>query len=30
MRGADPELPGENAYLTGMTPFRQTLEFEAL
>ena len=30
MRGSEPELPGESAYLTGMTPFRQTVELECL
>ena len=28
LRGAEPKLPGESVYITGFTPFDQTLTFE--
>ena len=28
LRGAEPKLPGQSVYITGFTPFDQTLTFE--
>lgn len=30
IRGANPKLPGPSVYLCGLTPFRHTVEFEAI
>jgi hypothetical protein len=30
VRGAEPKMPGGSVYLTGLTPFRHTIEFECL
>ena len=30
VRGAEPKLPGPSVYLTGLTPFDRTIEFECL
>ena len=28
LRGAEPKLPGQSVYITGYTPFDQTIHFE--